>query len=442
MPRHRHLGRRAISEAAPALRDGEFVGGIRYFDAQTDDARFVVAVLRTALGYGAKAISRAAVTGFLGRERIEGARLQDLETGAETEVRAGATILAAGVWSHELETLADVERPIAVRASKGVHLLVPRDRLELRDALILRAGHSVLFVIPWGAHWLIGTTDTPWELGTEEPTPVLEDLDYLLGHLNRFLRHPLRRADVTGMFAGLRPLIDDPGADDTATVSREHVVRVPRPGLVTVAGGKYTTYRIMAAAAVDAAALQLGLQVDPSRTESVPLIGAESLEAARAELAGLRLPVGVAERLLGRYGSIAAEVGRPILQDSELGSTLPGAAPYIAAEALYAVTHEGARSLEDVLARRTRISFETTDGGRAAAPVVARLVAERLGWSTGRTREEIDSFTRRIDAGRAAVDASGAPEVAPGVFPPSHGRRRERPRRQDRRAWFGRERSR
>ena len=441
MPRHRHLGRRAVGEAAPALRDGEFVGAIRYFDAQTDDARFVLAVLRTALAYGARAVSRAAVTGFLGSARVEGVRFQDVETGTELEVRAGATILAAGVWSHRLEVLAQVPDPIAVRASKGVHLLVPRDRLDLRDALILRAGHSVLLVIPWGTHWLIGTTDTPWELGTEEPTPLLEDLDYLLGHLNRALRRPLRRSDVTGMFAGLRPLID-PGAGDTAAVSREHVVRVARPGLVTVAGGKYTTYRVMAAAAVDAAAGELGLEVDASRTEAVPLIGAESLEAARAELTGLGLPKGTSERLLARYGSIAPEVGRPILHDSELGSTLPGAEPCIAAEALYAVTHEGARSLEDVLARRTRISFEAADGGRAAAPVVARFVAGPLGWSPGRTREEVGSFNRRIDAERAVLQARGVADDVPSVFAPSSRRRRMQARRDEPRAWFGKARSR
>jgi glycerol-3-phosphate dehydrogenase len=367
--------------------------------------------------------------------------VQDLETGAELEVRARATILAAGVWSREVEMIAEVARPIAVRASKGTHLLVPRDRLELRDALILRAGRSVLLVIPWGAHWLIGTTDTPWELGTEQPTPSLEDLDYLLGHLNRALRRPLRRGDVSGMFAGLRPLID-PGAGDTAAVSRDHVVRTPRPGLVSVAGGKYTTYRVMAAAGVDAAADQLGLRVDASRTESIPLIGAESLEAARSELAELGLPAGVSERLLGRYGSIAPEVGRPIALDPDLGSPLPGASPYVAAEALYAVTHEGARSLEDVLARRTRISFEAADGGRAAAPVVARLVGDALGWAPSRARDEVDAFGSRTDADRAAIGASGAADVAPGGLVSPSGRNRPRARRGERSAWFGKARSR
>jgi glycerol-3-phosphate dehydrogenase len=441
MPRHRHLGRRAIAEAAPALADGEFVGAIRYFDGQTDDARFVVSVLRTALGHGAKTVSRAAVTGFLGRARVEGARVQDLETGTELEVRAGVTILAGGVWSQELEVLAEVASPIPVRASKGVHMLVPRDLIDLHDALILRAGHSVLLVIPWGAHWLIGTTDTPWELGTEEPTALPEDLDYLLGHLNRALRRPVRRGDVTGIFAGLRPLID-PGAGDTAAVSREHIVRVPRHGLVTVAGGKYTTYRVMAAEAVDAAGAQLGLAVDASRTESVPLVGAESIDAARGELTGLGLPEELSERLLARYGSIAPEVGRPILRDPELGATLPGAAPYVGAEALYAVTHEGARSLEDVLSRRTRISFEAADGGLAAAPVVAPLVAGPLGWSTRRVREEVDSFARRVARERAAVDAAGIGDVPSGGHTPSAARRRRHSHRPQRSSWFGRERSR
>jgi glycerol-3-phosphate dehydrogenase len=429
MPRHRHLGRRAIVEAAPALREGEFVGAIRYYDAQTDDARFALAVLRTALGHGAKAVSRTAVTGFLGDNRVEGVTVRDVESGADMTIRAGATILAAGVWSRQLEELADVASPIAVRASKGVHLLVPRSSLDLRDALILRAGHSVLLVIPWGAHWLIGTTDTPWEIeaGAEDPMPSIEDLDYLLDHLNRSLRRPLRRGDVTGMFAGLRPLID-PGAGDTAAVSREHVVRLPRPGLVTVAGGKYTTYRVMAAAAVDAAAGELGLRVDPSRTESVPLIGAESLEAARAELAGLRLGDGISERLLERYGSTAPEVGRPILHDSELGGVLPGAAPYIAAEALYAVTHEGARSLEDVLARRTRITLEAPDGGRSAAPVVARLIAEPLGWSTRRAHDEVGAFERRVEANRPAVDPADDTDVASGAYASGSGSRRRQRR--------------
>jgi glycerol-3-phosphate dehydrogenase len=426
LPRHRHLGRRATAAAAPALRRDAFAGAIRYWDAQTDDARFVLTLLRTALAHGATAASRTAVRGFLGGERVEGARIADLESGAELEVRAKVTILAAGVWSRELESLAGVSRPIAVRASKGVHILVPRERLDLHVALILRAGLSVLLVIPWGAHWLIGTTDTPSELGVEEPVASAEDLRYLLGHLSSALRSPLGRGDVTGVFAGLRPLID-PGSCDTASVSREHVVRQPRPGLVTVAGGKYTTYRVMAADAVDAAAAQLGAGIDGSRTDAVPLIGAESLAAARAELRGRGHDEAVAERLLSRYGSIAPEVAAPILRDPRLASVLPGAEPALAAEALYAVTHEGARSLEDVLARRARISIEAADGGRAAAPAVAELVSGPLGWSARRARSEVEAYRRRLDAERAFEAAGGDPEAAPASpGAPRPGRRRPR----------------
>jgi glycerol-3-phosphate dehydrogenase len=217
VPRGRHLGRRAALHAAPALRPDALVGAIRYFDAQTDDARFALTLLRTAVGHGAKAVSRTAVTGFVGERRIEGVRLRDTENGTELEVRAKVTVLAAGVWSAGLEALAGVAEPIAIRASKGVHLLVPRQRLDLRDALILRAERSVLLVIPWNDHWLIGTTDTPWERGRDDPSASSEDVDYLLNRVNIALRHPLKRSDVSAVFAGLRPLVDT-GIGDTARV--------------------------------------------------------------------------------------------------------------------------------------------------------------------------------------------------------------------------------
>ncbi len=396
LPRHRHLGRRATLAAAPGLREDQYVGAIRYFDAQTDDARFVLTLLRTALAHGAKALSGVAVTGFVGEQRIEGVRLHDSETGAQLEARAKVTVLAAGVWSGDLEALAGVAQPIAMRPSKGAHVLVPRDRLELTDALILRTERSVLLAIPWGEHWLIGTTDTPWELGREAPLASSADVDYLLDHVNRVLRRPLTRADVSGAFAGLRPLVDS-GVGDTAKVSREHVVRGPRPGLVTIAGGKFTTYRVMAAAAVDAAARQIGAQIDPSRTADVPLIGAESLDAARAELAASSLGADDADRLLERYGALAVEVGATAEHDPALAATLPGAAPYLAAEAAYAVSHEGALRLDDVLTRRTRIAIEAPDRGHAAAPVVAELIAGPLGWSAQRQRDEVAGYRAQLD---------------------------------------------
>jgi glycerol-3-phosphate dehydrogenase len=406
IPRHRHLGRRAALAAAPALRDDALIGAIRYFDAQTDDARLALTLLRTALAHGAVALSRVAVTSFVGGARVEGVRLRDEESGEELEVRAGATVLAAGVWTRELELLAGVDDPIGIRASKGVHVLVPRERLELSDALILRTERSVLLVIPWGEHWLIGTTDTPWQLGPDRPTVSAGDIDYLLRRTNSALRRPLGRGDVTGAFAGLRPLVGS-GREDTAKLSREHVVREPRPGLVSIAGGKLTTYRVMADAAVSAAARQLGLPVDASRTVELPLIGAEGLEAARAELARAPIAEGVADRLLSRYGALAVEVGALAAAEPPLAEPLPNALPYTGAEVAYAVSHEGARTLDDVLVRRTRISIEAHDRGRAAAPVVAGLMARPLAWSRRRVREEVAAYNRSLDAELAAEADEG-----------------------------------
>jgi glycerol-3-phosphate dehydrogenase len=268
-------------------------------------------------------------------------------------------------------------------------------------------------LIPWGEHWLIGTTDTPWDLGLDHPTVTRADISYLLDHVNPILRRPLTGKDVTGAFAGLRPLVDA-GTEDTAKVSREHVVRRPLPGLVTVAGGKYTTYRVMAADAVDAAAQQIGVRVDPSRTADVPLIGAEGLDAARAELARSNLDPGAADRLLTRYGALATEVAEPAFHDPTLTAELPEAAPYLAAEVGYAVSHEGALRLDDVLTRRTRISIEATDRGRAAAPIVARRMAGPLGWSAQRQREEVARYVDWLDGelasevGYSEAEAVGA----------------------------------
>lgn len=402
VPRHRHLGRRATLAAAPCLRQDAVVGAIRYYDAQTDDARFALTLLRTALAHGARALSGAAVTGFLvDGDRVCGATVRDSETGAELELRAGVTVLAAGVWSGELEALAGVAEPLVVRASKGVHVLVPRDRIALDDALIVRAERSVLLVIPWGEHWLIGTTDTPWALGHDHPVASRADIDYLLAQVNGLLRIPLRREDVTGVFAGLRPLVDA-DASDTAKLSREHVVREPRAGLVSVAGGKYTTYRVMAEDAIDAAARQLGVPLDPSRTADVPLLGAEGVEAARVGLRAAGTDPKATERLLGRYGALALEVATAATADPALARLLPGAPPYTAAEVAYAVTHEGARRLDDVLTRRTRISIEMPDRGAAAAPAAAALMAPLLGWDRARQDAEVARYVRRLAAERAA----------------------------------------
>jgi len=398
VPRHRHLGRRAARAAAPALRDDAASGAIRYFDAQMDDARYAITVLRTAVAHGCVAVSRVEVKGFTGDGRVEGVRLRDGLTGSELEARARVTVLAAGVWSRELEAQAGVPDPISIRASKGVHVLVPRELIELEDALILRTERSVLLVVPWNGHWLIGTTDTPVAAPTARPTATREDIEYLLAHVNTVLRRPLAYRDVTGVFAGLRPLVAG-GISETTRISREHVVRRALPGLVTVAGGKYTTYRVMASDAVDVAAAEIGGSVAPSRTTTTPLVGSVGVADARRALAGV--PAGVRDHLVQRYGSLATEV---------VGSGPPDAVPigcgYLGAEAAYAATHEGALSVEDVLARRTRIALEADDGGAAAAPHVAAIVGAALGWSAERESSEVSAYRRWLETERSAKVAA------------------------------------
>ncbi len=261
----------------------------------------------------------------------------------------------------------------------------------------------MLFVIPWGRHWLIGTTDTDWNLDKAHPAATAADIDYLLDHVNRVLAVPLTRDDVEGVSAGLRPLLAGE-SEQTSKLSREHIVAHSVPGLVVVAGGKLTTYRIMAKDAVDAAAAALDAPTPESITQDIALLGAEGYRAAWNRRAGTARASGVPrlriEHLLGRYGALAGELLELIRDRPELQATLPGADDYLAAEVVYAATHEGALHLDDVLARRTRISIESWDRGVSAAPVAAALMAGALGWDADRTEHEVAAYLERVRAER------------------------------------------
>jgi glycerol-3-phosphate dehydrogenase len=425
MPRHRHLSKRRALREAPCLSPKNLAGAVQYWDAQVDDARLTVTVVRTAASYGALAANRTRVVEFLREgERVTGARLRDLESGNEFTVRAKQVINATGVWTDDTQSLADTRGQFHVRASKGIHLVVPRDRLQSKSGLVLRTEKSVLFVIPWGRHWIIGTTDTDWSLDKAHPAASEVDIDYLLEHVNSVLSSPLSRADVEGVYAGLRPLLVGE-SDSTSKLSREHIVGHPVPGLVVVAGGKFTTYRIMGRDAVDEAVRGLDARVPPSCTEDIALVGADGFRAllnqryALAAASGLH--VSRIQHLLGRYGSAINEVLELLAADPSLAQPLPGADDYLAVEALYAVTHEGARHLDDVLARRMRISIEAWDRGVSAAPTVAALMAGALGWSHQQTEREIKHYEARVAAERdsqtqpddATADAArlGAPDI-------------------------------
>ncbi|WP_294570440.1 glycerol-3-phosphate dehydrogenase/oxidase [uncultured Arthrobacter sp.] len=408
VPFHKHLTRRGTLRAAPSLKKDAMVGSIRYYDAQVDDARYVVNMIRTAVHYGAHAANRVSVVNFLREgERVVGAQVKDQETGEEFSIRAKQVINATGVWTDETQAMVTDRGQLKVRASKGIHLVVPRDRFQSTVGLILRTEKSVLFVIPWGRHWIIGTTDTKWDLDKAHPAASSQDIDYILEHVNRVLNRPLTREDVEGVYAGLRPLLAGE-SDSTAKLSREHIVAHPVPGLVVVAGGKWTTYRVMAKDAVDEASRALDERVPESCTDSVPLLGAEGYKAAwnmrarMAEAAGIH--VARVEHLLQRYGTQADSVLELIKADPALGEPLPGADDYLAAEAVFAVTHEGARHIEDILTRRTRISIESWDRGVSAAPVVAELMGPLLGWSEQQVNREVKHYLARVQAERLSQE--------------------------------------
>ena len=427
LPRHRHLSRRGALRLAPSLRKDALVGAIQYYDAQVDDARHTMAVVRTAASYGALAANRSQVIGFLREgERVTGVRVRDLETDDELEVRARQVVNATGVWTDDTQQMVGERGQFHVRASKGIHLVVPRDRIQSSTGLILRTEKSVLFVIPWGRHWIIGTTDTDWDLGKAHPAASRTDIDYLLDHVNRVLVTPLTREDVQGVYAGLRPLLSGE-SESTSKLSREHTVAHPAPGLVVVAGGKYTTYRVMAKDAVDAVSHGLDGKVPECCTDRVPLAGAEGYAAlwnARHRLATRHgLHVARIEHLLHRHGSLVHEVLALVDADPSLGDPVEGADDYLRAEIVYAASHEGARHLDDVLTRRTRISIETFDRGVRAAPAAAALLAPVLGWSDVQTEREIDHYLARVEAERLSQEQPddqtadtarlGAPEIVP-----------------------------
>ena len=297
VPRHRHLTRRGALRLAPDLRPDALTGAIRYYDAQVDDARHTVTVARTAATHGARVVNRTKVVGFLREgERVTGVRAVDIETGRELTVRARVVVNAAGVWTNDIQQLVGERGTLNVRASKGIHLVVPRDRIRSETGLIIRTAVSVLFVIPWGRHWIIGTTDTPWDLDKAHPAASRVDIDYLLGHVNAFLREPLTHEDVEGVYAGLRPLASGE-SEPTSRISREHTVVTPLPGLVMIAGGKYTTYRVMARDAVDAAVHSWGRTVPASITDRVRLVGADAFEARTNQRDSLAHTSGLRRRL-------------------------------------------------------------------------------------------------------------------------------------------------
>ncbi|MET7772464.1 glycerol-3-phosphate dehydrogenase/oxidase [Nocardia sp. NPDC005366] len=432
VPGQHHLSRHGALRLAPGLKDDALIGGVTYYDTVVDDARHTMTVARTAAHYGAVIRTSTQVVGFLREaDRVVGVRVRDSEDGRTGEVRAHVVINATGVWTDEVQALSRNRGRFHVRASKGVHIVVPRDRIVSDAAMILRTATSVLFIIPWGAHWIIGTTDTDWNLDLAHPAATKADIDYLLDRVNEVLVTPLTHADIDGVYAGLRPLLAGE-SDSTSTLSREHAVARVAPGLVAIAGGKYTTYRVMAYDAVDEAAQDIPARVSPSITEKVPLLGADGYFALVNQTLQLAESYGVhpyrVTHLLDRYGSLVDEVIAMAEGKPELLQPITDAPSYLQVEAVYAAAAEGALHLDDILARRTRISIEYAHRGANCAEQVAELVAPVLGWDASDVEHEVKTYLARVEAeihsqtqpDDTSADAlrAAAPEPRPEILEP------------------------
>jgi glycerol-3-phosphate dehydrogenase len=442
VPRRRHLSKKRALRLAPALRPEAFVGAVQFADAQEDDARMVAVLARTAAAHGAALATRIEATGLVRENgRVRGVRARDLLTGTDLVIRARHVAMATGAWGQSVVQAAEAGPParghggtggagrsggqLRVQPSKGVHITVPRDRIQMTTGLLTRTEKSVLFVIPWGRHWLIGDTDTAWPFDPGYPAASRADIDYLLAKVNTLLADPLTADDIEGVFAGLRPLVAADGGD-TTRLSREHTVDSSVPGLSSIAGGKFTTYRVMARDLIDAVARDLGPGVPPSRTHEVPLAGADGFAArwaARERIATASgLAVADVERLLRRYGSCIDDLLDRIAGQPELAEQLAGSGGYLGAEVSYACSHEGAWSLADVLARRTRTAIEVRDRGLAAASAAAALMAAELGWDDARTAAEIALYQDQVAAdlaAEAAPDDASAYAARRGVAAPA-----------------------
>jgi glycerol-3-phosphate dehydrogenase len=402
VPAQKHLTRAGALRLSPGLKRSSLIGGIRYYDTVVDDARHTMTVARTAAHYGAVVRCSTQVVALLREgDRVIGVRVRDSEDGSITEVRGHVVVNATGVWTDEIQALSKQRGRFQVRASKGVHVVVPRDRIVSDVAIILRTVQSVMFVIPWGSHWIIGTTDTDWNLDLAHPAATKADIDYILGTVNTVLATPLTHADIDGVYAGLRPLLAGE-SEETSKLSREHAVAVPAPGLVAIAGGKYTTYRVMAADAIDTAVQFVPARVAPSITEKVGLQGADGYFALINQVEHVGERVGLhpyrVRHLLDRYGSLMDDVLALAAGHPELLSPIKEAPGYLRVEALYAVLAEGALHLEDILARRMRISIEYSHRGVDCAREVADIVAAALGWTAEDVNREVANYTARVEA--------------------------------------------
>jgi len=415
----------------PTLQREKLASSYLYYDARADDARLTLTLARTAaIDHGAVVANHTRVIEILkGADgKACGARIEAIdEDGSKRqfEVHADAVVNATGVWADEIRTLDEGTDPDSIRPAKGIHITVPwaKVRNDIAVVVPVRNDKRSVFVVPWGDFTYIGTTDTDYDGPLDDPQCTPDDIDYLLTAMNDAMTVDLTVDDITGTWAGLRPLVRDAGSERTADLSRRHRVTPSASGVVTVTGGKLTTYREMAADTVDVVLERvLGAKVVErvarhSRTRRLPLRGAAGYDellasasttttAAGTEAPGASDPVS---HLANRYGGEARALLAMIERDSSLGESLVPGLPYLRAEAVYAVRYEMARTLDDILSRRTRARLLGRDASAHAAPAVAALVATDLGWDDAEQDRQVQVYRALIDEERLAADL---PETA------------------------------
>jgi glycerol-3-phosphate dehydrogenase len=331
-----------------------------------------------------------------------GVKARDTETGKLITIKATATVMCAGIWSDELHESFGLKAGYNVTMSKGVHIVLPKNAIKSKEGIILKTEKSVLFLIPWADKWIVGTTDTAYTGDRREPLADSADVEYIITEANKVLKPKLKIEDVIGVYAGLRPLVANKKGAATTKLSREHTVDRSAPGFVSIAGGKYTTYRVMGKDVIDLAGIELRRIIPESVTEKLPIVGADGYfalvqQAERiAEESGLSTDTVI--HLLNRYGSLISEVLEIIKEDPKLAKPLTKDLPYLKAEIYYAASHEGARSVDDVISRRTRLAFEAPNGAMDLANDVATIIAPVLGWTAKQKKDSINAYSALASA--------------------------------------------
>ena len=410
LPWHKHLSGKKLAEIAPSLRQDIVTGAVKYYDAQVDDARHTMTIIRTAARHGATIATRVEVEDLIKNgKKVIGATVIDTVTGKKIKVSAKAVVMCAGIWSDEMHERFGLKAGYGVTMSKGVHIVVPGDAIKSNTGIILKTAISVLFLIPWGDKWIVGTTDTPYDGDRAHPYATTEDVQYILDQANKVLDPQLKREEIIGVYAGLRPLVANNKGSATTKLSREHTTDRSAPGFVSIAGGKYTTYRVMGKDAIDMAVTDLRRLVNSSCTEKLPIVGADGYFALTQQSAQIAEQYGIDEKsvihLLNRYGSLISEVLELITSDKKLAKPLAEGLPYLKAEIVYAASHEGAMSVDDVISRRTRLAFEAPRAGIDLVDDIAALIAPVLGWGVREKKASIAEYTSAVAAEVEALEA-------------------------------------